>query len=176
MMPIIPKEQSIIRQKKGMPRIGPQTRAKGMIRIHEIIPNSITQIFFTGSFKGPMNAMAMTMWANASQSVPYDMKGYFWFVTVTPWWTNDIQCAICGQIPSIDDPSPIIFWRASTSALIGKAVIPLTRRAMINNQSNHLTLHVKSVYQMSFFFVPYWGQYNVYAIFSLQNCNLLFYS
>ena len=70
MMPTTPKEQSIRRQKSGMPRIGPQISAVGTTRTQAIMPNSTIQTFRTGSRSGPRNATAITMWAKASQSVP----------------------------------------------------------------------------------------------------------
>ena len=58
------------RQNGGMPRRGPQISASGITKAQAIMPNSITQRFLTGSRKGPQNAIAMTMCAKASQSVP----------------------------------------------------------------------------------------------------------
>jgi len=42
-MPTMPKEQSINRQKKGIPRMGPKTRAQEATSRHAIMPNSMTQ-------------------------------------------------------------------------------------------------------------------------------------
>jgi len=53
-----------------MPRIGPAINASGKTITQAIIPNWITQMFFTGSFSGPINAVAITKCPNASQSVP----------------------------------------------------------------------------------------------------------
>ena len=69
-IPATPKEQSISRQNIGMPRNPPTIRANGTTSTQAIMPNSITQMFRTGSRIAPMKAMAMTMWAKASQSVP----------------------------------------------------------------------------------------------------------
>src|SRR5579871_2836295 len=77
MIPNTPKEQSISRQPNGMPRIPPAHNANGTTSAHAIIPNSTTQIFLTGFLNGPTNATAITKCANASQSVPYAMNGYF---------------------------------------------------------------------------------------------------
>jgi hypothetical protein len=69
-IPNTPNEQSIKRQPNGISRMPPMTKAKGITSTQAIIPNSMTQMFFTGSRNGPMNAMAITKCANASQSVP----------------------------------------------------------------------------------------------------------
>ena len=70
MIPKTPNEQSINRQPNGIPRTLPITSANGTTRAQAILPNSTTQTSFTGSRHGPTNAIAMTKWANASQSVP----------------------------------------------------------------------------------------------------------
>ena len=44
-----PNEQSMSCQKNGIPRIAPQIRASGITARLAPIPNSITQMFFTGS-------------------------------------------------------------------------------------------------------------------------------
>ena len=69
-IPPTPNAQSINRQPIGIPRTPPMSSANGTTSTHAIIPNSITQIFFTGSRSGPRNASAMTKCPNASQSVP----------------------------------------------------------------------------------------------------------
>lgn len=74
-LPKIPKQQSTRRHERGMPRKCPAIRARGMTPAHPIRPNVITHLFLTGSMNGPMNAVAMTRWANASQSVPYARNG-----------------------------------------------------------------------------------------------------
>ena len=74
-MPNTPNEMSISVHHGGMPRIGPQTTASGTIAAHAIIPNWTTHTLRTGSRSGPQKATAITRCANASQSVPYAMKG-----------------------------------------------------------------------------------------------------
>jgi len=70
MTPMIPKLQSMSRQYRGMPRIGPAIRARGMTPAQAMMPNWSTHLLRTGSMRGPMKATAMTRWAKASQSVP----------------------------------------------------------------------------------------------------------
>jgi hypothetical protein len=60
MIPNTPNEQSINRQKSGIPRNGPQISAKGTINTQAIIPNSTTHMFLSGLLSGPQKAIAMT--------------------------------------------------------------------------------------------------------------------
>src|ERR1700677_3315764 len=68
--PRTPKLQSMRHHGSGMPRMGPAMSARGMTPAQAISPKVMTHLLRTGSTQGPMNAMAMTRWAKASQSVP----------------------------------------------------------------------------------------------------------
>jgi hypothetical protein len=68
--PIKPNEQSINRQPQGIWRNSPQINAVGMTSRQAIMPAFNTQMFRTGSRKGPLKNTAKTMCAKASQSVP----------------------------------------------------------------------------------------------------------
>ncbi len=65
-------EQSTAVQNSGMPRIGPQITASGMIAAQQIKPKSTIQAFRTGSRIAPAKSTASMMWANASQSIKGD--------------------------------------------------------------------------------------------------------
>lgn len=47
--PKTPNDMSMTDHQKGMPRMGPQISASGMIPAQAIMPNSMTQILRTGS-------------------------------------------------------------------------------------------------------------------------------
>jgi hypothetical protein len=69
MAPNTPNEQSISRHQNGIPRTAPNTSAYGITSTHAMRPKSNSQRLRSGSRSAPMNAMAMTKWPNASQSV-----------------------------------------------------------------------------------------------------------
>ena len=91
----IPKQQSTRRQGRGIPRKWPAMRARGMTPAQPIRPNVMTHLFLTGSMNGPINAVAMTRWAKASQSVPYARNGNCAFVRRTAWLTRSIHGSRC---------------------------------------------------------------------------------
>ena len=89
------KQQSTERHGSGMPRKCPAIRARGTTPAHPIRPNVITHLFLMGSMNGPINAVAMTRWAKASQSVPYARNGNSAFVRRTAWLTRSIHGSRC---------------------------------------------------------------------------------
>ena len=66
---------SIQNQQLGSPRKGTQIPANTGISAHMISPHCTTQTLRTGSRIAPAKRIARTMWANASQSCAYNMKG-----------------------------------------------------------------------------------------------------
>src|SRR5258706_8656145 len=135
MMPMAPKIISTRIQNGGTCRMPTKIKIHGKVSTQASMPNSTTQMFFTGSRKGPMKTTAITRWAKASQSVPYRIKGYVRAVAITPSWTSASQSAIAGQADAIHVPGPIQATARPVSHSSGRAESPLRDRPSMKKTS-----------------------------------------
>jgi hypothetical protein len=72
MIPKTPNEQSTSRQKRGMPRIGPQINARGTTIRQAIMPNSTTQIFHGDSLDFSAVILAARAYSNQGIAIRAD--------------------------------------------------------------------------------------------------------